>query len=73
MKLETRIENIKSYLAEALQSPEGNELYIEDLKLSLDIFQKAVNNKSEIVVMNGFTIDSQNKPYKLALSMEIEK
>lgn len=58
MKLETRIENIKSYLTEALQSPEGNELYIEDLKLSLDIFQKAVNNKSEIVVMNGFTIDN---------------
>lgn len=58
MKLETRIENIKQYLAEAMQSPEGNELYIEDLKLSLDIFQKAVNNKSEIVVMNGFTIDS---------------
>ena len=58
MKLETRIETIKQYLAEAMQSPEGNELYIEDLKLSLDIFQKAVNNKSEIVVMNGFTIDS---------------
>lgn len=58
MKLETRIETIKQYLAEAMQSPEGNELYIEDLKLSLDIFQKAVNNKSEIVVMNGFTIDN---------------
>lgn len=57
MSLEKRLETVKQYLAEAEQSPEGNELYIEDLKLSVDIFTQAVNNKSEIVVMSGFSID----------------
>jgi hypothetical protein len=57
MSLEKRLETVKQYLAEAEKSPEGNELYIEDLKLSVDIFTHLVNNKNDFAVMSGFSID----------------
>lgn len=52
-----RLERLQKYLAEAELSPEDNKLYIEDLKLSIDIFTRAAANKQEIVVMSGFSID----------------
>jgi len=54
----SRIETIKQYLAEAEQSPEGNELYIEDLKLSLTLFKNVPEQTTEFEVKSGFTIDS---------------
>lgn len=35
-----RIKNLKRLLAEAKANPENNQLYIEDLKLSIKMFER---------------------------------
>jgi hypothetical protein len=42
----TRIDQMKQYLAEAEQDPDNNKLYIEDLKLSIELFGRSFIGKS---------------------------
>lgn len=53
-----RLERLQKYLAEAEKLPEGNELYIEDLKLSLTLFKDVPEQTTEFKVKSGFVIDS---------------
>jgi hypothetical protein len=46
--LAARLERCKQYREEALQHPQKNKLYIEDLNLSIVMFKKAVKNNSSI-------------------------
>lgn len=57
MSIETRLANMKRYLEEALKHPQKNKLYIEDLSISIPMFEKAIRNNT-IVVQKGF-VDSE--------------
>jgi hypothetical protein len=53
MTIATRLANMKAYREEALKHPRLNKLYIEDLDLSIDMFEKALAN-SAIILRKGF-------------------
>lgn len=53
MTIETRLANMRKYREQALKQPNKNKLYIEDLDISIVMFEKAVIN-SEIVIQKGF-------------------
>jgi hypothetical protein len=44
MSLEARLVRCKQYREEALKHPRANKLYIEDLDLSIAMFENAVKN-----------------------------
>lgn len=59
MKPETRLAQMKKYLADAMLDPVANKLYIEDLNLSIEFFDKYVSEAPPALqVMSGFVIDS---------------
>lgn len=53
MTIETRLANMKKYQAEALKHPQKNKLYLEDLALSIPMFEEAVKN-NVVTVQKGF-------------------
>lgn len=53
MTIETRLANMKKYQAEALKHPQKNKLYLEDLALSIPMFEEAVKN-NVVIVQKGF-------------------
>lgn len=57
MTIEIRLSNMKRYLEQALKQPNKNKLYIEDLQLSIPMFEEAVRN-NKVVVQKGF-VDSE--------------
>lgn len=57
MTPENRLKQMKAYREVAMQSPEENELYIEDLNISITHFQNVV--KHEVEVHSGFDVDSE--------------
>lgn len=57
MIIETRLANMKKYLEKALKQPNKNKLYIEDLQLSIRMFEEAIRN-NKVVVQKGF-VDSE--------------
>lgn len=57
MSLEQRLATCKQYREEALKHPKANKLYIEDLELSISMFESAVKTNS-IIVGNGW-IDNE--------------
>ncbi len=56
--LAARLERCKQYREEALQHPLKNKLYIEDLNLSIAMFEEAV--KSNQPIMGKGWLDSEN-------------
>jgi len=58
MTIESRLKTCKAYREEALLNPEENKLYIEDLDLSIAMFEKAVKSKREhkYLVQKGFDL-----------------
>jgi len=50
-----RLDKIKRYLREALKNPDNNRLYIEDLKLSLELFK----DTKEVELQDGFELVSE--------------
>lgn len=61
MTIETRLANMRKYREQALKQPNKNKLYIEDLDISIAMFEKAVTNsaKMEIVVQKGFDLSEE--------------
>jgi hypothetical protein len=57
MTIETRLATCKAYREEALKHPKANRLYLEDLELSIAMFEEAVKHNT-IVLQKGF-IDSE--------------
>lgn len=57
MTLEHRLARCKVYREEALKQPRVNKLYIEDLNLSIAMFEKACINSS---IQHGW-VDSEEK------------
>lgn len=58
MKLETRLENMKYYRERAIAIGDpSDKLYIEDLNLSIEMFEKATIKNKNFVIMNGIRID----------------
>lgn len=57
MSLQQRLANCKQYREEAMKHPIKNKLYIEDLELSIAMFESAVKTNS-IIVGNGW-IDNE--------------
>lgn len=55
MTIETRLANMKRYLEQALKQPNKNKLYIEDLQLSIPMFEEAIRN-NKVVVQKGFVL-----------------
>ncbi len=53
MTIETRLATIRAYREEAMKQPRVNKLYIEDLNLSIEMFEKAVKTNS-IIYGKGF-------------------
>lgn len=59
MSLEARLERCKTYLDQALKQPKVNRLYIDDLNLSIAMFEQAVKLGS-VEVQKGFVgVDSE--------------
>lgn len=60
MSLEARLERCKTYREQALKHPRANKLYIEDLNLSIEMFEQAVRSNStrDIIVGKGW-LDSE--------------
>ena len=60
MTIETRLTNMRTYREEALKHPIANRLYLEDLEISIVMFEKAVKNKrsENIIIQKGF-VDSE--------------
>lgn len=56
MTIETRLANMKAYREEALKYPQKNKLYIEDLNLSINMFEKQLKT-SKPVLQSGWLID----------------
>lgn len=57
MTIETRLATMREYLAKAVLHPIVNKLYIEDLNLSIAMFEKAARNKnSRVIVQKGFDL-----------------
>jgi hypothetical protein len=54
--IEARLKQMKKYRKEALLSPEENKLYIEDLNLSIKLFESQVRNG---VIINEGWLDSE--------------
>lgn len=46
MNLEARLERCKAYFEEALKHPVKNKLYIEDLELSIAMFERAIKQSA---------------------------
>ena len=46
MSLEARLERCKAYREEALRHPIKNKLYIEDLELSIAMFEQAIKQST---------------------------
>ena len=59
MNIATRLANMKRYREEALKNPIANRLYLEDLAISIPMFEAAVKN-SKIVIQKGF-VDSEEE------------
>lgn len=49
MDIKTRLKLMKEYREEAMADPEANKFYIEDLDLSIAMFEKAAKNKGNII------------------------
>ncbi len=58
MKLETRLEQLKRYRKEAMLDPVGNKLYIEDLNLSIKLFQSQVETQSKTIEVKSGGFDA---------------
>lgn len=56
-EIETRLKNMYSYREEALKHPIANRLYLEDLAISIPMFEAAAKN-SGIVIQKGFVDNS---------------
>ena len=52
MSLETRLARCKSYRDEAMKHPIENKLYIQDLELSIEMFEKAI--RKPILIQKGW-------------------
>lgn len=58
MSIESRLKDMYRYRDEALRDPIANKLYLEDLALSIPMFeQMAKQPNKEISVLSGFPID----------------
>jgi hypothetical protein len=53
MTIEARLETLKRYKYFEERSPDYSQTYIDDLNLSIAMFEKAVSKKQSIVVMRG--------------------
>ena len=62
MTIETRLKLMKEYRLEALADPDTNKLYIEDLELSIAMFEKAVKNKryNKTIIEKGFDLSEES-------------
>lgn len=49
MSLEARLANMRRYRDEAMQHPIKNKLYIEDLNISIAMFEKHIANGKPII------------------------
>lgn len=58
MTIESRLKDVYRYRDEAMKDPKANKLYLEDLALSIPMFEQMVKQPNkEISVLNGFPID----------------
>lgn len=57
MQIEQRLARCKQYLAEALEHPRANKLYIEDLQLSIEMFEVAAKNNG--IISGKSWVDSE--------------
>ena len=62
MNIETRLKLMKEYHLEALADPVTNKLYIEDLELSIAMFEKAIKNKryNKAIIEKGFDLSEES-------------
>jgi hypothetical protein len=62
MSLKQRLARCITYRDEAMKQPEENKLYIEDLNLSIALFQAAKTSKPEYKAFNNsFTMKGQGR------------
>lgn len=54
MSLQSRLETMKKYREEALKKPKANKLYIEDLDLSIAMFEKQIANGNSYIIQSGW-------------------
>lgn len=55
MSLQSRLETMKKYREQAMKKPKLNKLYIEDLDLSIAMFEKQIaNGKDGYLIQSGW-------------------
>lgn len=56
MTIQSRLERMKAYREEAMKKPKANKLYIEDLDISIAMFEKHADSK--LTIQSGW-LDSE--------------
>ncbi len=58
MSIESRLKDMYRYRDEAMKDPKANKLYLEDLAISISMFERmAQQPNKEISILNGFPVD----------------